>query len=43
MNIGQCLDHIQEWIDNNAVDENGKPIEKQSQARKANQADFNAF
>lgn len=38
MNIGQCLDYIQEWIDNNS--ENGS---KEKQARKANQNDFDAF
>jgi hypothetical protein len=38
MNIGQCLDYIQEWIDNNTKDEN-----KRVPVRKATQADFNNF
>lgn len=42
MNIGQALDHVQEWIENNATDENGKNI-KQQQSRKATQEDFDKF
>ena len=38
MNIGQCLDFIQEWIENNDKDEKGK-----AKTRKATQDDFNNF
>ncbi len=38
MNIGQCLDHIQEWIDSQTK----KPSEK-AVSRKATQDDFNNF
>lgn len=36
MNIGQCLDYIQEYIDNNSEDGKQKTI-------RANQNDFDAF
>lgn len=36
MNIGQCLDYIQEYIDNNSEDGKQKTV-------KANQNDFDAF
>lgn len=36
MNIGQCLDYIQEWIDNNREDGKQKTI-------RANQNDFDTF
>lgn len=39
MNIGQCLDYIQEWIENNTKEED-KPKAKD---RRATQADFNNF
>ncbi|MGH1787062.1 hypothetical protein ABE902_12130 [Enterococcus casseliflavus] len=39
MNIGQCLDYIQEWIENNTKEED-KPKAK---GRRATQADFNNF
>ena len=38
MNIGQCLDYIQEWIDN----QQGVDSDK-NKVRKANQNDFDAF
>ena len=38
MNIGQCLDYIQKYIDNNAENENGG-----AKATKATQSDFDAF
>jgi hypothetical protein len=38
MNIGQCLDYIQEWIDNNTDND-----ESRGQSRKATQADFDNF
>lgn len=37
MNISQCLDYIQEWIDNNDT-ENGT-----TKATKAKQENFDAF
>ena len=37
MNIGQCLDYIQEWIQNNDKENTG------GAERKANQSDFNKF
>lgn len=37
MNIGQCLDYIQEWVDNNNKENSDK------QATKANQGDFDSF
>ncbi|MCJ1989396.1 hypothetical protein [Pseudolactococcus carnosus] len=37
MNIGQCLDYIQEWVDNNNT-ENGT-----TKATKAKQENFDAF
>lgn len=37
MNIGQCLDYIQEWIQNN--DKENTDVAE----RKANQSDFNKF
>ncbi|SOB47165.1 conserved hypothetical protein [Lactococcus piscium] len=37
MNIGQCLDYIQEWVDNNNT-ENGT-----KKATKAKQENFDAF
>lgn len=39
MNIGQCLDYIQEWIDNNSQDE----TKSSSSSRRATQDDFNNF
>lgn len=39
MNIGQCLDYIQEWIDNNSQDE----TKSSSSSRRATQYDFNNF
>ena len=38
MNIGQCLDFIQEWVENNDKDGNSKVS-----TRKATQDDFNNF
>ena len=38
MNIGQCLDYIQEWIDN----QQGVDSDK-NKVRKANQNDFDDF
>lgn len=40
MNVGQCLDFIQEWIENNSNNEKGKTKTK---TRKATQDDFNNF
>ena len=37
MNIGQCLDYIQEWVDNNNKENSDK------QATKASQNDFDSF
>ena len=37
MNIGQCLDFIQEWIQNNDKENTG------GAERKATQSDFNKF
>ncbi len=37
MNIGQCLDYMQEWIQNNDKENTG------GAERKANQSDFNKF
>ena len=37
MNIGQCLDYIQEWIQNNDKENAG------GAERKATQSDFNKF
>lgn len=39
MNIGQCLDYIQEWVENNTQNEN----DKQVTTRRATQEDFNNF
>lgn len=36
MNIGQCLDYMQEWIDTHSKEDNTK-------TRKATQDDFNNF
>lgn len=38
MNIGQCLDYLQEWVENNQSDE-----DKEVSSRKATQADFDNF
>ncbi|WP_088271264.1 hypothetical protein [Enterococcus wangshanyuanii] len=41
MDIGQCLDYIQEWIDEKTSDDDsGK---RSAKKRKATQADFDAF
>lgn len=40
MDIGQCLDYVQEWIDNKSKDGD---ISKSAKKRKATQADFDAF
>lgn len=38
LTIGQCLDYIQEWIDNQSTGE-----ETKKHTRRATQADFNNF
>ncbi|MFD2305999.1 hypothetical protein [Enterococcus termitis] len=41
MDIGQCLDYIQEWIDEKTSDNDGG--KRSAKKRKATQADFDAF
>ena len=41
MNIGQCIDYVEEWIKNNNKEQSENATE--TNGRKATQADFNSF